>query len=337
MDKYTARCRCLERQRQASEGVEAVGFTVVYFAGRMLRHIGGTLLLCWRRVLSSAFVAGGVSLLLAEIVGSSVTHQIPASIPAQIVAVLFAIGMGYSVALTTLLAEIIGGALEAIHLLEGEVGAGARAAAVIGERADRELSGFVGWVDAGAVAILTRLTRRKSSTHSDNSAQAAAQQRQLSASTRSARLTDPQKGLRAPALATRRPPLEFQRTPPDGVKHAQVGRSESATLNLETLTDIAATEEFMNTAPRPKVNARPVPADQLPRIEWAYEKLERQEEHGNAPAPAALTAPLEWQMPLATADEDQSLHTPSPPSPLTLSTIPPATGEVAHPPSDHGA
>ncbi len=40
----------------------------------------------------------------------------------------------------------------------------------------------------------------------------------------------------------------------------------------ETADDIAATDEFSSTAPRPRVNARPVPAGQLPRIEWAYER-----------------------------------------------------------------
>ncbi|MGH2485677.1 MAG: hypothetical protein ACRDHE_06670 [Ktedonobacterales bacterium] len=39
----------------------------------------------------------------------------------------------------------------------------------------------------------------------------------------------------------------------------------------ETRQDIADTEDFSSTAPRPRVNARPVRADLLPRIEWQYE------------------------------------------------------------------
>ena len=39
----------------------------------------------------------------------------------------------------------------------------------------------------------------------------------------------------------------------------------------ETRRDIADTDDFSSTAPRPRVNARPVRADQLPRIEWQYE------------------------------------------------------------------
>jgi len=40
-----------------------------------------------------------------------------------------------------------------------------------------------------------------------------------------------------------------------------------------TRADIAATEEFAVTAPRPAVGARPVPAVRLPRIEWANAPL----------------------------------------------------------------
>ena len=53
----------------------------------------------------------------------------------------------------------------------------------------------------------------------------------------------------------------------------------------ETLEAIAATEVFQSTAPRPRVNARPVRADQLPRIPWAYEQ------DGEATAPAQDETP----------------------------------------------
>ena len=45
----------------------------------------------------------------------------------------------------------------------------------------------------------------------------------------------------------------------------------------ETQADIEATDEFTSTLPRPRVNARPVSAGQLPRISWAMEQLEQQE------------------------------------------------------------
>ncbi|MGZ3599686.1 MAG: hypothetical protein ACXWQ5_08200 [Ktedonobacterales bacterium] len=322
------------RQSQAGEGVEAVGFTVVYFAGRVLRHIGGILLLCWRRMVVSALIVGGAGLLLAEIAGSSITLQIPAPIPAQIVAVLFAVGLGYGAALTALLAETIVGALDTIRLLEGEAGAGARAAAVIDERAERELSGFVGWIDVGAIAVVTRLTGRRSSTHRDISTQITANRGQSPAPsqpTKLPELPDPRKGPQVPARIALRPPLELQRPAPDGGKQAQAAKGEIDTLNLETLAEIAATEEFINTAPRPKVNARPVRADQLPRIEWAYEQVERQQKNEDAAATAALVAPLERQVSSGTVDDGETL--PASAHPLTPAERALATGESSRPSS----
>jgi hypothetical protein len=46
----------------------------------------------------------------------------------------------------------------------------------------------------------------------------------------------------------------------------------------QTQADVEATDEFLSTAPRPRVNARPVQADQLPRITWAMERLEQDDE-----------------------------------------------------------
>jgi hypothetical protein len=321
-----------ETNSQAGEGEEAVSFTVVYFAGRVLRHIGGVLLLCWRRMALSAVIVGGVGLLLAEIAGSSITRHVPAPIPAQIVAALFAVGLAYGAALTALLAEIIVGALDTIRLLEGEAGAGARVAAVIDERAERELSGFVGWIDAGAIALVTRLTGRRSSPRRGISSQSTANQGPFPAPSQPTKPSEPRKTLHAsPRVAALRPPLELQRPAPDANTHAQAANGELDTLNLETLAEIAATEEFINTAPRPKVNARPVRADQLPRIEWAYEQVESQQKNEDAPATAALVAPLERQIPPSAPDNDETLPRSIPL--LTPTEIVPATGESSRPSS----
>jgi hypothetical protein len=48
--------------------------------------------------------------------------------------------------------------------------------------------------------------------------------------------------------------------------------SSSAPVASETLEDVAATERFQSSSARNPVNARPVRADQLPRIPWAYEQ-----------------------------------------------------------------
>lgn len=282
-----------------------MGFTVVYFAGRVLRHIGGILLLCWRRMVWAALITGGVALIVAEIGGSSVTHQIPAPIPAQIVAVLFAIGLAYGAALTALLAEIVVGAVETIRLLEGEAGAGARAAAVVGERAEGELSGFVGRIDAAAVAFIALLRGHRASTQPQRAitTQAAKNPALSHTPSQGAMPNIPRKGPPAPAPAAQRPPLELQRVAPAGGAQSQAqgaAQGETIILNLETLADIAATEEFIHTAPRPTVHARPVSANHLPRIEWTYDKSEQQQDNGDSSEPAPLVAPLESQTASAT-------------------------------------
>lgn len=58
----------------------------------------------------------------------------------------------------------------------------------------------------------------------------------------------------------------------------------------ETRRDIADTDDFSSTAPRPRVNARPVRADQLPRIEWQYEAQQTDQSPDKAPEST-------WDMP----------------------------------------
>ena len=63
---------------------------------------------------------------------------------------------------------------------------------------------------------------------------------------------------------------------PTGSRGAKVAPS-SGTEVSETQADIDATDEFSSTMPRPRVIARPVSADQLPRIGWAMEQMDQME------------------------------------------------------------
>jgi hypothetical protein len=73
---------------------------------------------------------------------------------------------------------------------------------------------------------------------------------------------------------------------PTGNREAKLAVPDYAPIS-ETQADIDATDEFTSTMPRPRVNAQPVSADQLPRIGWAMEQLE-QVQHVEA---AATTDP----------------------------------------------
>lgn len=67
-----------------------------------------------------------------------------------------------------------------------------------------------------------------------------------------------------------RPPVRIVATAPAPIPAAVPAPLSEADI---TRADIAATEEFAITAPRPAVGARPVPAGRLPRIEWANAPL----------------------------------------------------------------
>jgi hypothetical protein len=72
------------------------------------------------------------------------------------------------------------------------------------------------------------------------------------------------------AVVTQEPPAEV--TEAAGAQYETVSSAEDQWK--QTQADIEATDEYLSTAPRPRVNARPVQASQLPRIEWAVENLE---------------------------------------------------------------
>src|SRR5690349_1153621 len=79
-----------------------------------------------------------------------------------------------------------------------------------------------------------------------------------------------------------RPPARFAATAP-----ALAPATAPAPLSEADITraDIAATEEFAVTAPRPAVGARPVPAGRLPRIEWANAPLSPPTSASSTPEP----------------------------------------------------
>jgi hypothetical protein len=66
----------------------------------------------------------------------------------------------------------------------------------------------------------------------------------------------------------------------DTAESAEAGEAQyetspdDADQEKQTQADIDATDQFLSTAPRTRVNARPVQATELPRIEWAVESGE---------------------------------------------------------------
>src|SRR5262245_61406164 len=102
--------------------------------GSLLKHALGVLLLAWRRILLASSAAGVAGVLIGETIAVAATKEIPPPLMAHVVIGLFAVALAYGTAFTVFLEEIIHGLIATIRLLEGEVAAGARAAAIIAER-----------------------------------------------------------------------------------------------------------------------------------------------------------------------------------------------------------
>jgi hypothetical protein len=218
--------------------VRVLGYDIIEKAGMVLKHALGVLLLCWRRMARAGLVSGVVGFILVEIVGSIMQQKFPTSILTTVVALIFALLIAYGVMLTVLIDELIIGSIDIVRVLQGEVGAGARAIAMATERrAGESGSGIMRWLGV-----------RPSRSSADM------------------------------AITSLAPGLVF----PD----IDAPYSAEDQWN-QTQADIEATDEFLSTAPRPRVNARPVQATQLPRIEWALEQMEQREQ-------ATLTPVRDW-------------------------------------------
>jgi hypothetical protein len=162
---------------------------------------------------SAAAAVAGV--LIGEIGAVIITGLVPPPLMAHLVVLVFAAVLAYSTALTVFFEEILHGLVNTIRMVEGDLAAGARAAAVIAEREAGE-----------AGSGLMRFFGKRP-------------------------LPQP------PAETTAR---AFVAPTVDSMRSIEIQQSEA---------DFDATEAFVTTAPRPRVDARPVRADQLPRIGWA--------------------------------------------------------------------
>jgi hypothetical protein len=254
-----------------------VGLLLVTRGGSLLKHALGVLLLAWRRILLAGSAAAIAGVLIGEAGAVAITGRIPPPLLAHVIVLLFAAALAYCTAFTVLLDEIIHGILNTIRMLEGDVTAGARAAAVIAERE-------AGEAGTGLMRIFGK------------------------------------KAPKPPAAETA------------GAFVAPAAAEARALEVAQTQADVEATEQFITTGPRPRVDARPVRADQLPRIGWTAEQEAQIAAAVAAPA-AAATAPLVAQEePVGSSSSGQALLLP--PIPVRTPSAAPAAPEPASPVPD---
>lgn len=271
-----------------------LSYQLLEYAGKFLKHAVGILLLCWRRMLRAAAIVGVLSLVLVEIVASSLTHHFLPDALAQVAIFAFAFAIAYSAALTVFVDELIVGTLDTLRLLEGDTAAAARAAAIIAEREVGEAGrGITRWLGrqraAGATPAVTSATTVSGVTHDMPTTSSAS--------------------------------------------------AEAAADDGETQAATEATNEFSITTPRPRVNARPVRADQLPRIAWAYEQQDMQSDKDEEPATEQHPAPVPLDakaLPAteATVSADTTVEMPAPAlPPLPLRAAPPMSESATQSPA----
>lgn len=228
---------------------------IIAHAGKLLVHLIRALLVCWQRMLRLGLSVGTLGGIIALVFGAYVTHTAPPAPLTWVAALFFGLALGYAAAMTVLADEMLLGIFEAIRVLEGDAKAGMRAAAVAAEReageAGRGIMRFLGHPRAAGAASPGGSNGRPPG---------------------------------AP-IASRQTVSSKPLVTLSAVAHLEPGQTQTD----ETLAAIAATEKFITTAPHVAVNARPVRADQLPRIGWASDEAEAQRKR-DANTPGARLA-----------------------------------------------
>lgn len=227
-----------------ARGERVLAHEIILHAGNIMKHAVGVLLLAWRRVLRALAIAGVGGVVLGEMAGVFLTRHFPPYLLTHVAAVALGAAMGYGAALTVFVDELLKGALDAVKIVEGEAAAGARAAVVLAEREAGEAKG----------GLLRLLGHRPIA--------------ETGAPVARARLEQAVGAMRRPTRPLAR---TFGQFPQQGGTQSSIAPALHPMSPDETRADVAATDAFNSTAPRPRVNARPVRADQLPRIGWALE------------------------------------------------------------------
>lgn len=253
---------------------------IVGYVGSFLKHAVGVLMLCWQRMVRAGLVAFGVGFVLALLAAVIITGQAFPGALAVMVALLFGVGLGYAVAMTILVEEFILGAIDLIHLLEGDVAKVAHISEAIAEREFGEvgqgLRRFIGLPTTG----------------------------------------DPRKVTPAARLILQRTPA----TPATGARMAEaaaaLGAVGAAALAARAATRApqAPPEEPPTTSEWAPIG-EPVPADRLPRIAWTLEhEAVKPPPASQEPAAPSATTPTDVASATASAGVGQIAHEePAPP------------------------
>jgi hypothetical protein len=233
---------------------------------RVVRHVVGTVLISWQRILRAALITAALAVVATEMLACLLTATFPPPPVAHLVAVALALALGYSVAVTMLAGMLLNGGARFIRQLEGEIEFGAESATILARSQTSK--------------VAARLRQTLGELHE-----------------REARIPRPAASTRQPKPIAARVAVAAD-TP---VAITAIGADvHKETMALDELTPhpLGARpdsrrdpDDAIIRAPAPAFQGLPVSAVRLPRIEWAYAEAHSEMHH----SPGAASAP--WQQP----------------------------------------
>lgn len=245
------------------------------------RQIVGVVLVYWQRVLRVGLLTAFAAIIATEGISAYMTASFPPPPGTHLVAGALAFALGYGVAITTLAALLLKGGLRFIRHLEGDAQAGAHAAALF---ARREVG------DLGA-----RLRRTSSGTSRTATAhQAIARVAPKSRPVVNGRALAASTAVGAVGLAVSRDATSNSMPrvkPPSDVHY------------IEPLGSRRDPDDALIWTPVPGMQALPVLATRLPRIEWTYDDLSAPVFAQSSLYSSPETAPLPDQSPWSSPPE----------------------------------
>ncbi|HET8905850.1 MAG TPA: hypothetical protein VFN11_02670 [Ktedonobacterales bacterium] len=239
------------------------------------RQIVGVVLVYWQRVLRVGLLTALAALIATEGVSAYMTASFPPPPVTHLVAVALAFALGYAVAITTLAALLLKGGLRFIRHLEGDAQVGARAAAVFAKRDVGDLGAMLRRTAGGTSR---RATARPALARVAPKSRPVANGRVMAASTIVGSVgLDASRDVARNTMPRVKPPSDVRYIEPPGSRRDP--------------------DDALIWTPVPGMQALPVLATRLPRIEWTYDDLSTPTSARSASYTSPETAPLPDQSP----------------------------------------
>jgi hypothetical protein len=245
------------------------------------RQIVGVVLVSWQRVLRVGLLTALAAMIATEGVSAYMTASFPPPPVTHLVAVALAFALGYAVAITTLAALLLKGGLRFIRHLEGDAQVGAKAAAIFAKREVGDLGAKLRRTYGGASR---RATAHPAIARVAPKSRPVINGRVVAASTLAGTVgLEVARDVARNTMPRVKPPSDVRYIEPPGSRRDP--------------------DDALIWTPVPGLQALPVLATRLPRIEWTYDDRPLPTPAGNSVYASPDTAPQPNQSPWASPPE----------------------------------